>query len=85
MVVVRILQRRDAASLVVAIAAGLVVGQFVSSITNHLSDVLSGVDSNASFKTAYWQPIVTFVLQLVVLEILARLAVAARAELVRKR
>lgn len=78
MVLVRVLERRDAASLVVAIAAGLVIFSFVTSVTAHLTAVISGIDTDESFRTAYWQPIVAMVLQLVALELLARLVIAVR-------
>ena len=84
MVLVRILQRKDAASLVVAIAAGLVVAGFVGAITSHLADLFAGIDTNASFRDDYWRPFVGFVLQLLALEALARLAVLGREQIVRR-
>lgn len=78
MVVVRVLQRKDAASLVVAIAAGLVVANFISSVSSHLAAVLSGVEADATFADDYWHPFVSLVLQLVALELLTRLAIAVR-------
>lgn len=85
MVLVKVLERRDAASVVVAVAVGLVVATFVSTVTTHLSGVLTGADTVGGFRENYWHPLVAFVLQLVALELLARLAVIVRAQLVSKR
>lgn len=81
MVLVRVLQRKDAASLVVAIAAGLVVANFVSSVTTHLTAVLTGSDYQADFAVDYWRPLVALVLQLLVLEILARIVIAVNSQM----
>lgn len=78
MVIVKVLQRKDAASLVVAIATGLVVANFISGVTAHLTAVLSGVEADASFSEDYWQPFVRLVLQLAALEVVTRVAIAVR-------
>lgn len=78
MVLVRVLQRKDAASLVVAIAAGLAVYTFVSSITGQLAAMLSGIEVETSFAEDYWHPLVALVLQLLALEILARIVIATK-------
>jgi hypothetical protein len=85
MILVRILQRRDAASLVVAIAAGLAVAQFVAAVMSPLSAMLSGMDRVGGFREDYWQPLLFFILQLVALEVLARVAILIRSQLVSRR
>lgn len=80
MVLVRVLQRKDAASLVVAIAAGLSVFNFVSAVTAHLTAVLSGSDYQADMTADYWRPFVALVLQLLVLEVLARIVIAINGQ-----
>lgn len=75
MVIVRILKRKDAASVVVAIVVGLVITQLVSSLMSELSNKLAGVDTlrglGTDWKGGYLQPILYAALQLVLLEILA--------------
>lgn len=77
MVLVRVMQRKDAASLVVAVAAGLAVFSFLSTFTAHLTSLLSGGEGDYGFADSYWRPVVALVLQLVLLELLARVVIAA--------
>lgn len=87
MVLVRVLERKDASSLIVAIAAGLAVGQFVvglaSSLVSWLFDGEQG--SGFDFSDDVLEPVLVFLLAMLLLEGLARLAILARGELVRRR
>lgn len=84
MVLVRVLERKDASSLIVAIAAGLVVGQFVMSLAHSvvawLLDVRGG---ELTFKADVLHPVLVLLLALALLEGLAYLAVMVRSNLVR--
>lgn len=89
MVIVRILQRKDAASLVVAVAAAIVVAQFLTFMGNQLSYELLGAgpgeDYTPDWKVTYAVPIVALLLQLVMLEVLARLVVWGRSMAINRR
>lgn len=92
-VTTQILKRKDAASVVVAVIIATVVAPMLASLTSKLSGTLSGVGSDeyvmyslpeASFNAQYVQPIVSVVLQLVVLELLLWLYVTVMASMKKK-
>lgn len=94
MVLVKILKRRDAASLVVAILVAMAVSQFLSMVTNQpameLANLGAGSDPALSFGGQGWRynylwPVVALVLQLLVLEVLARIVLAVRGNASSKR
>ncbi len=91
MVLVKILQRKDAASLVVAIAVAMALNQFVSAVAFPLTFKLVGSDNEfgaftgTGWKQEYLNPLVAFVIQLVLLEVVARLALAGREAVVKNR
>ena len=86
MVFIKILQRKDAASVVIAIALGLALAQFISAVASDLSSVLSVVINNElSFKTpiydwrtSLFNPAMLLALQVVVLELLLRIVTVFR-------
>lgn len=81
MVLVKILERKDASSLIVAIAAGLAVGQFALGIADRLVSWLLDNGPTMDFVDHILQPIFVLALTLLVLEGLVRLVVAARASM----
>lgn len=73
MLLVKILKRRDASSVVVAIVVGFVLFTMLSSVTATWSDRLLNTGSyhmGADWKTAYLAPILTAFFELVLLELL---------------
>lgn len=81
MVAVQILKRKDASSLIVAIALAMIGFAVIGDITAHLSHVLSGLSDSygGDFKSNYVLPLVSFALQLIALEVFLRLIIKARA------
>lgn len=80
MVLVKVLERRDASSLIVAIAAGLAVSQFVSSWAYSLVDWVFN-DGSIDFVDHILVPLFALIVVLVLLEGLTRLTIAARGNL----
>ena len=88
MVTVKVLKRKDAASLVVAVVLALMVSAFLSQVTldasMSLSELISGKenltgsDSSVSWEVTYLLPTVTFLVQLIALELLIRLFIFLR-------
>jgi len=76
MVLVKILKRRDAASVVVAIMLAMIISSPISSVTVSLANKISGVSNGGygvpggGWKNEYMFPIVWAILQLIILEIL---------------
>lgn len=71
---VAILKRRDGASVVVAIVLGLIVNNAVQAWAFRPAAWLSSEDTNGGgWNAGLWRPLVTLVLQLVVLELVIRL------------
>ena len=81
MVVIQVLKRKDAASLIIAIALAMIGFAVIGGVTGHLSHEIAGLGDtyNGNFKTNYVLPLVSFVLQLIALEVFLRLIIAARA------
>jgi hypothetical protein len=67
----KVLKRRDASSVVVAVVIGLILAQLLPSLTERLASVLSGVDVSvgAGWQDQYLQPVVNALLQLLLLEV----------------
>jgi hypothetical protein len=94
MYVVKVLKRKDASSVVVAILLALMVSQMLMMVTNDLTTWLSGLKGEEGFgygsfsgdwKVMYLQPLVSVIVQLVALEVLIRLIVMVRSAVVRKK
>lgn len=87
MVLTKILKRKDASSLVVAIIAASAIGQMITSFTSLPTALLTGLGNNpevvdpagAAWQISYFYPVVALALQLVALELLARGVIALRA------
>ncbi len=72
---IKVLKRKDGSSLVVGVALGLFVSQFITTITTDVSTRISniGLSNNVGgqgWRGGYFMPAVIFVVQLVALEIL---------------
>ena len=78
MLLVKILKRKDASSVIVAIFIGTMLMQLVQSVTNHWAIKISHVNYGPTYfhwKEDYLLPVVWFVLSVLVLEALCWLYV----------
>lgn len=79
MVLVKILKRKDASSIIVAIIVAMIIGQVLAMVMMEPASKLIGKDSlygeggfgGPDWKTIYLQPVVAAGLQLIALELLA--------------
>lgn len=69
---IKVLKRKDASSVVVAVVIALILYQVLPAMTERLAAVLSGVNVTvgAGWQDQYLQPAVSAVLQLLLLEVL---------------
>lgn len=82
MVLVKILKRRDASSVIVAIILAMLLIQPLNAVTSTLAGRLSGLHSGqypgytfpgAGWKGEYLYPVVQLVLEIILLEIVVRI------------
>lgn len=86
MYIVRILKRKDAASVVVAIVLAIVLSGIVSVLTGDLATYLSGIEKTATeWRSDVARPLIHAGLQLVLLEAVLRLVINVRPLFVRKK
>jgi hypothetical protein len=91
MVLVKILKRRDASSVLVAIVLAMIITQPLTSMTGKLASKISGLGGNNGYgygpgtgwKSEYLFPIVWAAVQIIVLEILAWVYVWASSPVTR--
>lgn len=70
MAIIKVLKRKDAASLIVAIVVATTIGPVLSAVTIPLSNALSGTDLSTpgtGWQVQYLDPIVHAILQIVAL------------------
>lgn len=80
MVIIKVLKRGDAASLIVGIAMALIGAGVITAISSSVAgSLVSGGDVTPGFAQGYVLPLVTFVLQLVLLELSLRAIIFLRA------
>ena len=86
MVLVQILKRRDASSVIVAVVGAMVIAATLQALTQHLAATISGVSTDsgiieqASLKDNYIFPIVWMLLNFIAFELLARLVIFVFAQ-----
>ncbi len=78
--IVKVLKRKDGASLVVGVVVAFVLINLLSNVTARLSSWLAGIDTGqfgvpGGWKAEYLHPVINAIVQLLVLEILIRLYV----------
>lgn len=87
MLFIRILQRKDAAAIILAVALGLAVAQFMSVVALGVSQLLdAAINGNIGGKNGYtydWRaslfnPAMLLFLQVTILELLARIVIGLR-------
>jgi hypothetical protein len=89
MVTVKILKRKDASSVIVAVVIALIILQTLQGVTLRWSNWLSGLNygqptNGSGWKQEYLQPVVTAILQLLVLEVILWVCVWAGALMKKK-
>ncbi len=74
--IVKVLKRKDAASVIVAVVIGMVLLQLVTQLTAKLAGQVTGLEEgqyyaapDATWKVQYLFPVVTAALQLIALEV----------------
>ncbi len=83
----KVLLRKDAASLVVAVTLAMTVGFFLSTLTNPLTFYVTLTNHGQAGPPVgdmLLQSVISFVAQLVVLELLVRLVILTRGRLYKK-
>lgn len=88
MYIVKILKRKDAASVVVAIALAFILTYVLTTVTSDLATYLSGIEvptSATQWRENTVRPVIAALLQVVVLEALLRLVIFVRPYFVRKK
>lgn len=80
MYILKVMKRKDASSIVVAVAIAISLSSFLNSVTMDLTGRVTrqkeyGLFPTGSLRMAYLFPVVSFVLQLVALEVVLRLYV----------
>lgn len=82
MVVVRVLKRKDAASVLVAIVLAIAVSTFLASVSIELSNKIAGVETGLDvareWQEVYLQPFILLLLQVVFLEVLAWIVIGLK-------
>lgn len=76
MVLIQILKRKDASSVLVAVVIAWILVSLLGAVTIQLTSKISGLTdstSGAGWKVLYLTPVVSAGLQLIVLELLARI------------
>ena len=78
----KVLQRKDASSLILAIILGFASLQFVAAVAAPITSKLLGEDGSlqaAGFKDQYLAPLVALVLQIIAVELLVWIVVGIRS------
>lgn len=86
MYIVKILKRKDAASVVVAIVLALVLNGVMFVLTDDLATYLSGIDKTSTmWRENIVRPLIAAALQLIVLEAILRAVIYVHPYFVRKK
>jgi hypothetical protein len=86
MYILRLLARKDASSVIVAVVIGLSLAQLISTIGMHLNTLLDTVINQSvltafqefSWRDGVFSPIVVFVIHMIVLEIVLQIILRLR-------
>lgn len=87
MYIVKVLKRKDAASVVVAVILALILAEVLPTVTSDLATYLSGIDSDSASEWRFTviRPIISTILQVIVLEAFLRVAIFLRPFFVTKK
>lgn len=85
--IVKVLKRKDAASVVVAVVLALVLSGIISVLTSDLATYLSGIEvsGGTEWRENIVRPLIAAALQIILLELVLRLAIAVRPVFVRRK
>ena len=86
MYIVKILKRKDAASVIVAVVLGFILIGTLPSVTNDLATYLAGITGtpNLEWREFVAKPLISAFLQVVVLEAVLRVVIYIRPLFVRR-
>ena len=74
--IVNILKRKDGSSVVVAIVVGLFVSSLVQAWSTGVAQWITGAHNDSgSWKSNFWMPLVLFVVEVIILELVTRIYV----------
>ena len=87
MYIVKILKRKDAASVVVAVVLAFVLSGVITVLTSDLATYLSGIETSAgaNWRENVVRPLIAAFLQVVLLEALLRILVFVRPYFVQRK
>lgn len=70
---IKVLKRKDASSVIVAVVLALIVNQAVSTFSVRPADWFSGaVTPGGGWRAGFWEPLILLIIELIVLEIVIR-------------
>lgn len=87
MYIVKILKRKDAASVVVAVVLAVILASVLPSVTSDLATYLSGIETAQAteWRENVVRPLISAGLQIIVLEALLRVVIFVRPYFIRKK
>lgn len=86
MYIVKILKRRDAASVVVAVVLALILLGILSTLTSDLATYLSGIETTGTeWRENIVLPLIQGALEIILLEALLRIVIYVRPMFVRRK
>jgi len=90
MYISKVLKRKDASSLSIAVVMALAFTNFLATVSQRPAEILSGTNktlvlASGSFKELFLYPLMLLVIELILLEISVRLIVWLRPLVVRKK
>lgn len=85
--VVKVLKRKDASSVIVAVILAVVLLNVLTVLTADLATILSGIETSgdAEWRETIVRPLVQAALQLILLEAVLRIVIGVRPLFVRKK
>lgn len=87
MYIVKVLKRKDAASVIVAVVLALILSGITTILTGDLATYLSGIEhsGNVLWRENVVRPLIAAVLQVILLEALLRIVIFVRPFFVQKK
>ena len=87
MYIVKVLKRKDAASVVIAIVLALIIAELLPTVTSDLATYLSGIEasSRTEWRFGIVRPVLSAFVQVVLLEAILRIAIYLRPMFVQKK
>jgi hypothetical protein len=71
--IIKLLKRKDASSVVVAVALAIFLGQVIELWSGRPASWLSGLNSNGGgWRIGFWRPLFTLLVEVIILEVVIR-------------